>query len=151
MKETSFCQVRQDEARAARRAQAYSTVPRASATKDWRAYRAFGPPGGEKSGLAAIAIDDAAPRQIVGGELDIYAVAGEDADAVLAKLAGDLGQNGVLVVELDAKNAAGMFLDDRSLNLDTFFFHIPLFLLRKLAGSVDPRRYWRFPPASVYA
>jgi len=73
-----------------------------------------------------MAVRDAALGQVVRGELEGDAVAGEDSDTVAAQLAGEVREDGALLVELDAKEAAGEFLDDGSSYFDTVFFaHCP--------------------------
>src|SRR6185437_13210738 len=51
-----------------------------------------------------VAIDDAAARQIVGRKLDCDAIASENADKILAHLAGDMGEHLMLVFQLDPKH-----------------------------------------------
>ena len=60
--------------------------------------------------------------EVVGGELDLHAVAGQDADEVLAHLAGDVRQHLVLVLQLDAEHRVRQRLDHRCLDLDRLFF-----------------------------
>ena len=79
----------------------------------------------EEEGLA-IAIRDSSPRQIVGGKFELNTVSREDADAVFPQLAGNLRKYFMLVVQLDAENAAGMFFNDGAGNFNSFFLrHSP--------------------------
>src|SRR6476659_6789373 len=52
-------------------------------------------------------IDDATPGEVVGGKLDEHLVAGQDADEVLPHLAGDVGEDLMLVLELDLEHGVG--------------------------------------------
>jgi hypothetical protein len=70
-----------------------------------------------------VAVDDPAACQIVGAQLYDHAVLGEDADVVLAHLAGDMGKNLVTVRQLDAEHRVGESFDHGSFDLDdTVFF-----------------------------
>src|SRR6185437_7686761 len=64
-------------------------------------------PGGTEAGMPPAALfeaeGDAALAEVVGRHLDIDAVAGKHADAVLAHLARGVRQHLVIVVELDAE------------------------------------------------
>ena len=51
-----------------------------------------------------VPIGNATPLQVIGGQLDLNFVAGKNADVVHAHLSGDVGQNFMPVVELDAKH-----------------------------------------------
>ena len=71
-------------------------------------------------------VGDAALGQVVRGELEGDAVSGEDSNTVAAELAGEVREDGALLVELDAEEAAGEFLDDGSGYFDAIFFaHCP--------------------------
>src|SRR5450759_2700529 len=73
--------------------------------------------------LSAVAVDDPRAVQVVRGELDPYAVAGQDADPEPSHLARDVAENDpVHVVELDTEHRVGQGLYDLSLELDFFFF-----------------------------
>src|SRR5690625_858723 len=69
-------------------------------------------------GRSLVAVDDAAPVEVVGAELDDHAVLGKDADVVLAHLPGDVREHLVPVVELDPEARIRKRLRDRSLDLD---------------------------------
>ena len=58
----------------------------------------------------AIAVNNAALRQVVWRKLDVYPVAGKNFDAVAAQTAGDVRQNYVAVIEFDRKRRAGKHL-----------------------------------------
>jgi hypothetical protein len=62
--------------------------------------------------VLAVTEGDAAAGEVVGGELDGDAVAGEDADVVLAHLAGEVTEDGVAVFEFDAEHGVGECLGD---------------------------------------
>jgi hypothetical protein len=65
--------------------------------------------------------DDSALGQIVGGEFDLDAVAGEDADEVLAHLAGDVAEDlAVGVVETKLEHRVGQRGNDNCFNFDRF-------------------------------
>src|SRR5207237_6359620 len=57
--------------------------------------------------LSLVAVGDASPAQVVGGELDLHPVAREDADVVHANLPGDVGEHLVAVIELDEGHRVG--------------------------------------------
>src|SRR4029453_19212440 len=59
--------------------------------------------------------------QVVGGELDQHLVAGEDADAVLAHLAGGMAEDLVAVLQLHAEHRVGQQLDDLPAHFEKFF------------------------------
>ena len=72
-----------------------------------------------------VAVDDAPAGQVVRRELDDDAVLGEDADVVLPHLSGDVCQNEVPVLQLNAEHRVGQGLHDLALDLDSavFFRH----------------------------
>src|SRR3954469_12421167 len=90
---------------------------------------------------SAFAIDDAAAAQVVRAELDLDAVAGQDANAVAAHLAGGVAERLVAVVEGDAIHAVAIRLQHLALHLDL------LFLLRYRGTpsvlSYSCKRRWR--------
>src|SRR5262245_43327236 len=51
-----------------------------------------------------VPVDDAAPAEVVRRQLDQDAIARQDPDEVLPHLAGDVGEDAVLVVQLDAEH-----------------------------------------------
>src|SRR4051794_25321472 len=68
-----------------------------------------------------VAVDDAAPGEVVGRELHDDPVLGEDADVVLAHLAADVGEDLVSVAQLDAEHRVRQSLEDGPLHLDDAF------------------------------
>src|SRR6266851_9060590 len=66
-------------------------------------------------------ISDAAAGQVVRGQLQLHAIARQDADAELAHLPARVRQDGMLVVQLDAIVAAGQLLADRPFDFDACF------------------------------
>src|SRR4029450_8125170 len=68
--------------------------------------------------LLLVPVGDPAAIQVVRGELDDDAVAGEDADVVHAHLPGDVGQDLVPVCQLHPEHRVREGLDDGALDLD---------------------------------
>lgn len=56
-----------------------------------------------------VAVGDAAFGEVVGGHLDGDAIAGENADAIAAEFASEVGENGAFLVKLDAEEPTGKF------------------------------------------
>ena len=85
----------------------------------------------------AEAVGDAALGQVVGRHLHQHLVAGQHADAVLAHLAGGVGDDLVVVFELHAERRVGQQFADRARKFQKFFF--------RHSGSLeikcDPRLY----------
>src|SRR3954451_3195339 len=81
--------------------------------------RAIMPTVGSSS---AVAVDDTTAREVVRRQLDLHAVARQDADVVPAHLARDVGQHLVVVVESHAEHCVGECFGDLSLELDLLFF-----------------------------
>src|ERR1700712_3428365 len=71
---------------------------------------------------SAVAVDDAPAREVVRGQLDLHAIARQDADVMPAHLARDVGQHLVIVVESHAEHGVGECFGDLSLELDLLFF-----------------------------
>src|SRR5690606_16961206 len=69
-----------------------------------------------------VAVGDPTAGEVVGGQLHLDAIAGEDADVVHAHLSRDVGQHLVAVLELDPEHGVRERLDDRSLENDRVFF-----------------------------
>ena len=65
---------------------------------------------------------DARLAEIVGGHLDIHAVADADPDEMLAHLARDVGEDFVAVGQGHAKHGAGQHLGYRAGQFNGFFF-----------------------------
>jgi hypothetical protein len=70
----------------------------------------------------AVAVYDAALRQIVGGELDVYSVARKYPDSVPAQASRDVGKDDVAVLQFDGEGRAWKDLFDRAGNLQGSFF-----------------------------
>lgn len=65
---------------------------------------------------------DAGLAEIVGGHLDVDAVADADTDEVLAHLAGDVGEDFVAVGQVDTEHGPGQDLRDDARQFNWFFF-----------------------------
>jgi len=65
----------------------------------------------------AVAVDDAALRQIVRREFDVHAIARKNLDVMAAQPAGDVRENDVAVVEFDRKGGARKDLLDAAVDL----------------------------------
>ena len=66
-----------------------------------------------------VSISDSAPRQVVGRHFDGDTIAHEDADTILAHLAGNRGEHDVVtVVETHFEEGVGLFVDNRALRRD---------------------------------
>jgi len=70
----------------------------------------------------AVAVDDAALGEIVGGHLEIDPVAGKNLDPVPAEAAGDVGQDRLAVLELDREGRTRKNLLDRPEKLERSLF-----------------------------
>src|SRR6266508_2582380 len=66
-------------------------------------------------------IRDPTSREVVGGQLDLHPIAGQDPDEVHPHLAGNVGQHAVAVLQLDAEHRVRQRLDHRSFDLDRVF------------------------------
>src|SRR5271156_1701872 len=69
-----------------------------------------------------VAINYAPARQIVRRKLDRHPIAGQDADEIFPHLAGNMGQDLMLVFELDAKHRVGKRLDHPGHTFGCAFF-----------------------------
>src|SRR5947209_10528648 len=65
-----------------------------------------------------VPVGDATPAEVVGRELDLHPVAGEDPDVVHPHLPGDVCEHLVPVLELDPEHGVGQRFDDRPLDQD---------------------------------
>src|SRR4029079_6579395 len=73
----------------------------------------------QRSGpLLLVAVRDAAAGQVVGRELDLHLVAGQDPDVVHAHLPRDVREHLVAVLELYSEHGVGQWLDHCSLHED---------------------------------
>src|SRR6185436_12759388 len=71
--------------------------------------------------LVLVPVVDPATRHVVGRDLEAHAVAGEDADAVLAHAAAGVGEHGGAVLERDAEIRVRQHLLHGSVHLQHFF------------------------------
>src|SRR5260370_565702 len=87
-------------------------------------------------------VSDASLGQVVKADIDGYLVAGKDADVVHPHLAGDMGEDLVVILKPDAEHRVGQGVDDLALNLDFFFLgHIencPAPLQRPSVSTSEP-------------
>src|SRR5450759_5824389 len=85
------------------------------------------PPPGDLERPLLEPVRDPASAEVVGRQLHLDLVAGQDADVVHAHLAGDMGEHFVVVVEVDPEHRVGQSLDHFAFYLDGFFFvrHTP--------------------------
>ena len=64
--------------------------------------------------------------EVVRRHLDIHLVAGKHTDAILAHLAGSMGQYLMIIIEFDAKHCVGQQFHDRAAKFDEVFLsHLP--------------------------
>ena len=70
------------------------------------------------SGALLVAVRDTATGQVIGSELDLHLVSWEDPDVVHPHLSGDMGEDFVSVLELDAEHRVGKWFNHGSLNED---------------------------------
>src|SRR2546423_8895971 len=86
---------------------------------------------------SAVAEGDTSAREVVGRQLDLHAVAGNELDVVLAHLPRDMPQNDGAVVELHAEHHVRQRLGDETVDLDRFFLRRPgsCLLLFTLGGA----------------
>src|SRR3954468_8926733 len=64
-------------------------------------------------------VGDASAREVVWRQLDANPVAGQNADEVHPQLAADMGQDAVLVLQLNGEHRVRQRLDDRPLYFDS--------------------------------
>src|SRR5262245_62727025 len=64
---------------------------------------------------------DSAAGEVIGRELDLDTIAGEDADVVLAHLPGDTSEDGMAIVELHPEHRRRKRLDNLAFDLDLLF------------------------------
>src|SRR5680860_1650416 len=95
-------------------------------------------------GSLLVPVGDPSPIQVVRGQLDLHAIARQDADVVPAHLARDVPEDLVVVVELDAEHRVGEGLEDLALHLDLLLFCQGAFLrfepAQESPGTGVPRR-----------
>jgi hypothetical protein len=84
----------------------------------------------------AMTESDSTFGQIVGGEFEGDFVAGQNANAISAEPAREVGQDKPFVLKLDAEFTAGKFLDDCALYFYAVFFtHSYLLIDSNLSGA----------------
>jgi tetratricopeptide (TPR) repeat protein len=93
--------------------------------------------------------------EIVGGKLYLHAVAGEDADEMLAHFAGDNAEDfGFGIVELELEHRVGERGDDGRFNFNRLGFgHFSFFVQNQLSDQNDILPgYWRaYNPSQAYS
>jgi hypothetical protein len=77
---------------------------------------------GRNEGWLFVTVGDPALGQIVGGQLHGHTIAREDADAVSAEFAGQMGEDGAVLIQLHAEQSAGEFFDNGSSYFNAIFF-----------------------------
>lgn len=74
-----------------------------------------------------MAVGDAAFGEIVWRKLEGDSIAGEDADSIAAQLACEVGQDGPLLIQLNAKLPGRELFYDGACDFNAIFFaHLPL-------------------------
>src|SRR5687767_943058 len=71
--------------------------------------------------LVLVAVVDAATGDVVGRDLEPYAVAGENADAVLAHAAAGVGEHAGTILQRDAEIRVRQHLEHGAVHLQHFF------------------------------
>src|SRR5437879_8316268 len=79
-----------------------------------------------------VAIGDPAPRQIVGRDLHLDTVSGQDADAVHSHLSRAVGEHFVPVLQLDSEHCVGKRLDNRPFEHDRVLFGLGQMILLRM-------------------
>ncbi len=69
-----------------------------------------------------VAVGDPAFRQVVRSELDRDPIARQNADVMLAHLAGDVRGYDVAIIQFNAKHCVGEGFDNVTIHLDMIFF-----------------------------
>ncbi len=89
------------------------------------------------------AVGDAAAVQVVHRQLHGHAVAGQDLDVVHAHLAGNVGEDGVPILEFHLEHRVGQSFEHRALEFDYIFLSQKLLLqngLIKQQRKIVPKR-----------
>lgn len=89
------------------------------------------------------AVGDAAAVQVVHRQLHGHAVAGQDLDVVHAHLAGNVGEDGVAILEFHLEHRVGQSFEHRALEFDYIFLSQKLLLqngLIKQQRKIVPKR-----------
>jgi hypothetical protein len=71
--------------------------------------------------LVLVPVDDAAPVEVVRGDLDAHAVPREDADTETTHLAREVSEDGMSVLELHAEHGVRQRFDDFTVERDLLF------------------------------
>jgi len=80
---------------------------------------------GLEAGLL-VTVRDPALRQVVGRELQRDTIAGQHTNAISSQLAGQVGKNGAVLVQLHAEQAAGKFFNYGTGDFNAILFaHCP--------------------------
>ncbi len=80
----------------------------------------------ESEGLL-VTVSDASLREVIRRHLEGDAIAGQNADAIAPQFAGQVSENGAVLIELNAEESAGEFFDYGTSNFYAVFFtHSPL-------------------------
>ncbi|CAH1658376.1 hypothetical protein CHELA1G11_12916 [Hyphomicrobiales bacterium] len=112
--------------------------------RGWKPRRSSPGPNALKSGNELFeTIGDPALGQIIGRHLNENAIARQDADAVLAHLAGGMRHDLMVVLEFDAKHRIGEQFRHNSRELEELFFRhsIPCGHFWSQWDGADPTRY----------
>ena len=89
-----------------------------------------------------VAVDDAAAVEVIRGDLDADLVAGQHADAEPAHLAGEVSEQLVVVLELDAEQQVRQGLGDLAVDFELLLDchrHLPLRRTERARGAGRPR------------
>src|SRR5579863_2278004 len=100
--------------------------------------------GPEASGLL-VAVNDSAAVQVVGAQLHRHAVAGKDADKVLAHPARDMGEHLMVVLKLDLEHGIGQRLGDRRHDFNRVFLRQSISRFCRSLLAIRP--VLAFPPS----
>ena len=89
---------------------------------------------------------DPSLSEVVGRQFQGDFITRQDADAIPAQPASEVGQHHTVVFELDAEQPAGKLFQDRACYFDTVFFaHIPF-----ECGPAARRLAWTGRPAELF-
>src|SRR3954468_19275828 len=87
-----------------------------------------------------VAVDDAAAVEVVGRDLDADLVAGKHADAEPAHLAGEMREQLVIVLELDAEQQVRQGLGDLTVDFELLLYcHRHTSFWKGFSGHADLR------------
>jgi len=75
-----------------------------------------------RNGLLLVAVGDATSFEVVGGQLNLDAVARQDPDVVHAHLSGDMRQNFVAIFQFDSEHGVWEGLNYGALQYDCVLF-----------------------------